>query len=70
MVLWPMLGLMAVLALLVAAALGTVWLVRHQRSDRPDRVGPHEDNARELLRRRYAAGELGDEEYTSAASPR
>lgn len=54
MLLWSLVGL----ALLVALVLGTVWLVRRgigstRREDSPD----------EVLRRRFAAGEIDEDEY-------
>ncbi len=55
MVLWLLVGL-AVLALAVA---GVVWLVRRSA---PDGSHPPE-SAEEILRRRYAAGEIDDEEF-------
>ncbi len=45
------------LAVLVLAVLGSVWLVRRLRS------GPQPADAREVLRRRYAAGELDEVEF-------
>jgi len=59
--LWALLVVVTVLAMLVLAVLGSVWLVRQLR--RPDRGTPTGDTARDLLRRRYAAGELDDDEY-------
>lgn len=63
MVMWAVLCLLALLAVLTATALGAVWLARRLRrgSDQPEPSGG--DGARELLRHRYAAGELNDEEY-------
>jgi len=60
--LWELLAVVTVLAMLVLAVLGSVWLVRQLR--RPERGSPPTgDTARDLLRRRYAAGELDDDEY-------
>lgn len=47
-----------VLALLAGLVAGAVWLVR-----RGNRVGDRGDEAEAVLRRRYAAGELSDEEF-------
>lgn len=47
------------LALLVLAVLAIVWLVRNLR--RP--TAQTTETAEELLRRRYAAGKISDEEY-------
>lgn len=58
--LWALLAVVTVLAML--AVLGSVWLVRQLRH--PERGSPPTgDTARDLLRRRYAAGELDDDEY-------
>jgi len=48
------------LALLVLVVLGIVWLLRSLR--RPAGA-PAADSPEELLRRRYATGEISDEEY-------
>lgn len=61
MLVWGLAGL-AVLALLVA---GVVWLVRSsQDRGRPALSAADEDAAERELRRRYAAGEIDQEEYT------
>lgn len=49
------------LALLVLAVLAIVWLVRSLR--RPAAGAPSTESAEDVLRRRYAAGEISDEEY-------
>ncbi|KGH45408.1 MULTISPECIES: hypothetical protein [Modestobacter] len=65
MLLWALLGL----AVLVLAALGGVWLARRLGRDRDEQTrgtsGPSDaaPGAQELLRRRYAAGEIDREEY-------
>jgi len=56
MLIWGLVGL-ALLALMVV---GIVWLVR--RGNGADRV-PQPEAPEELLRRRYAAGELDEDEY-------
>ncbi len=58
MVLWVLIGL-AVLALLI---LGIVWLVR-SLTDRSSDAAQVEDSAQRELRRRYAAGEISQDEY-------
>ncbi len=58
MVLWVLIGL-AVLALLI---LGIVWLVR-SLTDRSSDATQIEDPAQRELRRRYAAGEIDQDEY-------
>ena len=55
MLLWGLVGI----ALLVVLVLGAIWLVNHRTPTRPD--ASH--GARELLHRRYAAGEIDREEY-------
>ncbi len=65
MLLWALVGL----AVLVLAVLGAIWLARrlapgrreeaHGSPGRPDEA----PSAQELLRRRYAAGEIHREEY-------
>lgn len=50
--------------MLVLAVLGSVWLFRLLRQDGADVASAASgDTARELLRRRYAPGEIDDEEY-------
>lgn len=62
--LWALLLLVVLVAVLVLAILGSVWLFRQLRWGGPDRRGvPGDGTARDLLRRRYAAGEIDDEEY-------
>ncbi|MGH3980002.1 MAG: SHOCT domain-containing protein [Pseudonocardiaceae bacterium] len=62
--LWAVLLIVTLLAILVLAVLGSVWLFRILRQGGPDRDDTSRDEAaQELLRRRYAAGEIDDEEY-------
>jgi putative membrane protein len=56
MVLW---GLVA-LALLALSVAGTVWLIRRSGDTRPAVGAPP---AEELLRSRYAAGEIDEDEF-------
>jgi putative membrane protein len=60
---WPIvfgwLGLAMVVALLVWSLLGC----RAQRGTREDSMGVGEPPAREILERRYARGELSDEQF-------
>ncbi|WNB84756.1 SHOCT domain-containing protein [Cellulomonas sp. ATA003] len=60
---WPMmLGAWLVgLLLLAAAVAGVVWLVR--RTGGPAGGAGSADTAQEVLRRRYAAGEIDEEEF-------
>ena len=55
MVLWALVGL----ALLVLAVLAAIWLARRLTPGRTDEGS----GAEEVLRRRYAAGEIDREEY-------
>lgn len=55
MLLWALVGI----ALLVVAVLAVIWLVKHRTPFRSDVATTVE----ELLRRRYAAGEIDREEY-------
>ena len=65
MLLWALVGV----ALLVVAVLAAMWLVKHRSPARPDAAptapGKRDEaaSAQELLRRRYAAGEIDREEY-------
>lgn len=56
MVLWALVGL----AFLVLAVAGTVWLLRNPR---PTKQNQEPAAAEDVLRRRYAAGEVDDDEY-------
>ena len=59
MLIWGLLGL----ALLILAIVATVWLARHNRG-RGNSSAAHE-SPEDILRRRYAAGELDEDEYLS-----
>lgn len=58
MLLWALVGI-AVVAL---AVLGIVWLVRRTDSSRPV-PRTQSESAEDVLRRRYAAGEIDEDEY-------
>jgi putative membrane protein len=58
---WAFLLIAALLAVLAAVVLGSVWLSRGLRQD--DEATAQCDGAYEVLRRRYAAGEIDDDEY-------
>ncbi len=58
MVLWGLVGI-AVLAL---GVLGSVWLIRNL-SGRTTPELPEVESAEETLRRRYAAGEIDEDEF-------
>lgn len=65
MLLWTLVGI----AVLVVAVLAAIWLIKHRSPARPDTtptaLGKRNEvaSAQELLRRRYAAGEIDREEY-------
>jgi putative membrane protein len=54
--LWALVSLAPVVVALVGAALGIRWLARATRRSRPDR-------AVQILRERYARGEIGKDEF-------
>jgi len=58
MLLWALIGV----ALLALAVVGVIWLVRRTAAPQPG-TAPDRESPEELLRRRYAAGEIEDEEY-------
>lgn len=61
---WALLLIVMLLAGLVLVVLGSVWLVRNLRQGSPQRdAAARSETAQELLRRRYATGEIDDEEY-------
>ena len=57
MLIWGLLGL----ALLVLAIVGSVWLLRRPRHQRDSKTAA--ESPEEVLRRRYAAGEIDEDEY-------
>ncbi len=61
---WPVMGLMMLSMILfwVAIILGIVWLVRWI-ADQSVHHGPEDMDALEIIRRRYARGEINREEY-------
>jgi len=60
MMLWMLVWGLVGLALLVVAVVGIVWVGRRLGSSEQL---PREDSPEEILRRRYAAGELDEDEY-------
>jgi putative membrane protein len=63
-VIWAILVILTLLAVLVVAVLASVWLVRKLREGEPGPVATGiGESAYEALRRRYATGEIDDEEY-------
>jgi putative membrane protein len=65
---WPLLGSIIGLVVLAVVIAGGIWLGRRLLdatsqpvNDQPGQVDA--DSAREVLRRRYAAGEIDDEEF-------
>ncbi len=61
---WPVMGLMMLSMILfwIAVILGIVWVVRWM-ADQPGRRGPEDIDPLEIIRRRYARGEISREEY-------
>ncbi len=61
---WPVMGLMMLSMVLfwIAIILGIVWLVRWI-ADQSVHRGPKDMDALEIIRRRYARGEINREEY-------
>jgi putative membrane protein len=59
MAIWGLLGL----ALLALAIVATVWLAR--RMNATGDPSPARESPEDILRRRYAAGELDEDEYLS-----
>jgi putative membrane protein len=62
MALYMLLPLLVGMAFLVLFVVGIVWLVRSIQGTRSTDGGPG-DSALELLRRRYAAGEIDEDEF-------
>ncbi|CAN5830869.1 hypothetical protein BH24ACT8_BH24ACT8_04940 [soil metagenome] len=58
MLFWALVGL----TVLVLAVVGITWLLRRTDSPRPGHP-VHGETPEELLRRRYAAGEIDEDEY-------
>jgi putative membrane protein len=56
---WAFLVILTLIAVLVVAVLGSVWLARQLRGGE----GYQSASAEDVLRRRYAAGEIDDDEY-------
>lgn len=54
---------LTLVAVVVVAVLGSVWLVRRLRAGGADTESVGGDGALHRLRQRYAAGEIDDEEY-------
>ncbi|MGH3980427.1 MAG: SHOCT domain-containing protein [Pseudonocardiaceae bacterium] len=62
--LWMSLVVLTLLAVLALAVLGSVWLIRSLKGASTPRGAAEDDGAaRALLRSRYAAGEIDDEEF-------
>lgn len=61
--LWGLLVIVTLLAVLVLAVLGGVWLYRRLRAEQRNAGTVDTDSARTRLRERYAVGEIDDEEY-------
>jgi putative membrane protein len=59
MMMWMLLWAVVGLAVLALAVTGVVWLVRRSS---PDTV-PRQESPEEILKRRYAAGEIDEDEF-------
>lgn len=59
---WMALSGLIGLALLIALILAIIWLVRSLLTS-GDRDRPHQDEAEAILCRRYAAGEIDEDEH-------
>lgn len=61
---WAFLAILTLLAVLIVAVLGSVWLLRKLREDDGSPMASDvEQSAYEVLRRRYASGEIDQNEY-------
>lgn len=60
---WALLVTATLLAILVVTVLAGVWLVRSLKQDRRSGGPQGEGSPHDVLRRRYAAGEIDDDEY-------
>jgi putative membrane protein len=61
---WAFLAILALIAVLVVAVLASIWLVRKLREDGNSSSPPGGgESAHDTLRRRYASGEINDDEY-------
>jgi len=60
MVFWSMLGLILLLAAVVAIVVLIVWIVRRNSAPTAGALG---EDAGEVLRRRFASGEIDEEEF-------
>ncbi len=61
MALWMLLWGLVAVAILVLATVGVVWLVRNPATAR--REGVREETPEDVLRRRYAAGEIDEDDF-------
>lgn len=73
--LWMLVVVAATVAVLVVAVLAGMWLIRQLRADRSDtepatsnHTSSPDRRSVDVLRRRYAAGEIDDEEYEQRLS--
>jgi putative membrane protein len=59
MMMWMLLWAVVALAVLALAVTGVVWLVRRSSPD----TGARQESPEEILKRRYAAGEIDEDEF-------
>lgn len=62
MMMWMLVWLLAGLALLVAVVVGVVWWLRRDRRSGQE-SNRSADSPEEILKRRYATGEIDEDEY-------
>jgi putative membrane protein len=60
---WWFLAIALLIALLVLAVLGSLWLSRRIWREDEYAITSHRGDALDVLRRRYAAGEIDDDEF-------
>lgn len=65
---WMLLWVLVGIAILVLAVVGIIWLVRSSSSSSPASPASPRETPDEVLSRRYAAGEIDDEEYARRRS--
>ena len=66
-VVWVLLVVLVWIGVIAAIVLGIRWLLRAERGNHaggpPPPAGPRPDDPLEILRQRYARGEIDDEEF-------
>jgi putative membrane protein len=62
-VVFALLGAMFWVAIIIAVILGIRWLIRSEQRSRYEGSPPNGEDSVEILRQRYARGEIDDEEF-------